>query len=211
MIKKNLPKLIITSIVTLIPIIIGLIIWDMLPRQIPVHWNTQGEVDNFGSKSTAVFVIPAFLTVLHWLCVIVTTLDPKNKNIKGKPLTLVFWICPMISLVCSSLMYAIALGYKINIEIIAPLLMGVLFVIIGNYLPKCQQNYTLGIKLPWTLNDEENWNKTHRFTGVLWVICGVAIIATSLLGSFVIFFSIVILMVIIPVIYSYSLHKKGRE
>lgn len=210
MIKKNLPKLIITSLVTLIPILIGVVIWDKLPDQVPMHWGANGEVDGYGSKAVAVFVFPLFILVLHWLCTIVTSLDPKNKNVKGKPLTLVLWICPLISLVCNSMMYMTALGTKISVEIIMPLFMGALFVVIGNYLPKCQQNYTIGLKIPWTLNDEENWNKTHRFAGFLWVIGGIVIMATSLLGSFVLFFAIVILMAIIPVVYSYSLYKKNK-
>lgn len=211
MIKKKLPMLMITSLVTLIPIIIGLILWNKLPEQVPFHWNAQGEVDQYSSKVMAVFLTPLVLVAFHWLCVVITTLDPKNKNIKGKPLTLVLWIIPMMSLLVSSMMYATALGYEISVEIIIPLFMGVLFVVMGNYMPKCQQNYTLGIKIPWTLNDEENWNKTHRFAGVFWVIGGVVTIATAFLGSFVLFIAITILMIIIPVIYSYSLYKKSKK
>lgn len=68
MIKKNLPKLIITSLITLIPIIIGLILWDNLPDQVPVHWNINGEVDGFATKTQAVFVMPLVLVVFHWIC-----------------------------------------------------------------------------------------------------------------------------------------------
>jgi uncharacterized membrane protein len=107
--------------------------------------------------------------------------------------------------------YATALGHKVSVEIIMPLFIGALVVVIGNYLPKCKQSYTMGIKLPWTLNDEENWNKTHRLAGFLWVICGVVMMATAFLGEFWLFFVLLIPMTIIPTVYSYSLYKKKMK
>ena len=159
----------------------------------------------------AVFLMPLILVAFHWICVLGTSLDPKKQNINDKMLTLVLWIIPVISLLCNSMVYATALGHKVSVEIIMPLFMGALFVIIGNYMPKCKQSYTLGIKLPWTLNDEENWNKTHRMAGFLWVIGGVIIMATAFLGIFWLFFVILIPMVIIPTVYSYLLYKKKEN
>ena len=210
MIKKNLPKLIITSLITLIPIVIGLILWDKLPDQVPMHWNAQGEVDGYGTKFQAVFLMPLVLVAFHWICVLGTSLDPKKQNINDKIFTLVLWIIPVISLLCNSMVFATALGHKVSVEIIMPLFMGALFVIIGNYMPKCKQSYTVGIKLPWTLDNEENWNKTHRLAGFLWVISGVIIMATAFLGAFWLFFVVLIPMVIIPFVYSYLLYKKNK-
>ncbi len=210
MIKKNLPKLIITSLITLIPIFIGLILWDKLPDQVPVHWNINGDVDDYTSKTQAVFLMPLVLVAFHWICVVGTSLDPKKQNINDKMFTLVLWIIPVISLLCNSIVYATALGHKINVEIIMPLFMGALFIVIGNYFPKCKQSYTVGIKIPWTLNDEENWNKTHRMAGFLWVIGGIVIMATAFLGAFWLFFVVLIPMVIVPFVYSYLLYKKNK-
>ena len=211
MIKKNLPKLIITSLVTLIPIIIGLILWDKLPEQVPIHWDANGNVDGYSTKIQAVFAMPLVLLAFHWICVLGTSLDPKKQNISDKTFTLVLWIIPVISLLCNSMVYATALGHKVSVEIIMPLFMGALFVIIGNYLPKCKQSYTMGIKLPWTLDDEENWNKTHRMAGFLWVIGGIIIMATAFLGAFWFFFVVLIPMVFVPFIYSYLLYKKKNK
>ena len=94
-------------------------------------------------------------------------------------------------------------------EVIMPIFIGIVFTIIGNYLPKCKQNYTIGIKIPWTLNSEENWNKTHRFAGKLWTVCGLAMILTGFFGGFWVSLPIVLLMVLAPFLYSYSLHRKG--
>lgn len=211
MIKKNLPMLIVTSIVILIPVLIGFLLWNLLPEQIPVHWNIQGEVDGYGSKLFTVLTMPLFLLAIHWICTLITCADPKHKQVEGKPLTLVLWICPAVSLLMGTIIYITAMGYPISVEIIMPLVMGLLFVVIGNYMPKCKQNYSIGIKTPWALNDEENWYKTHRFAGILWVVGGVLIMATAFLGSIWIFVIAIFPMAFAPMIYSYCLYRKMNK
>ena len=94
-------------------------------------------------------------------------------------------------------------------EVVMPIVIGLVLAIVGNYLPKCKQNYTIGIKIPWTLNSEENWNKTHRLAGWIWTFGGLLIMLTGFLGGFWIFFIVVLLMVVAPLVYSYLLHRKG--
>ena len=209
MIKKNLKVLIITSIVILLPILAGVILWNQLPNPMPTHWNAAGEVDGWSSKPFAVFGLPWILVAAQWLCLLGTAADPKKKNHSDKMIHLVIWIIPVLSVVMHTFVYLIALGYGVRMEMVMPILIGLIFTIIGNYLPKCKQNYTIGIKIPWTLDNEENWNKTHRFAGWMWTFCGVAIMLTGFLGSFWIFLPIALLMVIVPVLYSYLLHRKG--
>ena len=209
MIKKNLKTLIITSVVILLPILAGLILWNQLPDPMPTHWNAAGDVDGWSSKPFAIFGLPAILLAAQWLCVLGTAADPKKNNHPEKILHLVLWIIPVLSVVMHTFVYLIALGYGVRMEVVMPILIGLIFTIIGNYLPKCKQNYTIGIKIPWTLNNEENWNKTHRFARWAWTFGGIAIMLTGFLGSFWIFLSIALLMVLAPVIYSYILHRKG--
>ena len=211
MIKQNKNLLILTSIVLLIPIAIGLVLWNQLPEQIPSHWDVNGNVDNWSSKAFAVFFFPGLLLALHWLCVLASCADPKHKNYHRKMITLVLWICPVIGLVLSTLMYAVALGYQLRIEIIMPLLVGLMFIIVGNLLPKCPQTYTMGIKLPWTLASEENWNKTHRFGGKLWVLGGIFIMATAFLGCFWILIGVLVVMVVVPTLYSYFYYRNHEK
>ena len=209
MIKRNLKVLIISSIVTLLPIAAGLILWNQLPEQIPTHWNAAGEIDGWSSKAFAVFGLPLIILAAQWLCVVGTSADPKKQNHSGKVLHLVFWIIPIISVVMGAVTYAAALGVGIRVEVVMPILVGLVLTIIGNYLPKCKQNYTVGIKIPWTLNSEENWNRTHRFAGWLWTFCGIAIILTGFLGGFWILLIIMLLMVFAPIFYSFLLYRKG--
>lgn len=94
------------------------------------------------------------------------------------------------------------------------ILVGVVFIVVGNYMPKCKQNYTMGIKLPWTLNDEENWNKTHRMAGKLWVITGFLVMLCILAPTSVmvaIFIITLFVAVMIPTVYSYLLYRNKRE
>nr|WP_275450028.1 SdpI family protein [Clostridium massiliodielmoense] len=81
----------------------------------------------------------------------------------------------------------------------------------GNYLPKCKQNYTVGIKLPWTLNSEENWNKTHRLGGYVWMAGGLILCILTWLNIYRQIATIVIVVIIsvIPIVYSFLLYKKG--
>ncbi len=208
MIKKNLKTLIITSVVILLPIVAGLIFWDKLPEEVPIHFNAQGVADGWSGKGTAVFTMPLFMLAIHWICVFVTSLDPKSKNITEKNMNLVLCITPVLSVFTNGIIYSFALGYELNIAIIFPLFFGIFFIVIGNYMPKCKQNYSIGIKIPWTLESEENWNYTHRLAGKTWVFGGLSIIALSFLKTVWIFMAITIIMVLIPVIGSYLFHKK---
>ena len=209
MIKKNLKLLIVTSGVLLLPILAGVLLWNQLPEQIPTHWNAAGEVDGWGSKPFAVFGLPMFMLAVQWLCVLGTGADPKKEAHSEKVLKLVLWITPILSVVMNGIVFATAMGKNVSVELVIPALVGVVLAIIGNYLPKCKQNYTIGIKIPWTLHSEENWNRTHRFAGRLWTVCGLVIILAGLLGVVWIMLGIFILMVLVPVLYSYMLHRKG--
>ena len=212
MLKANKKTLIITSIVTILPVLIGVIYWDRLPDVMATHFGLNNEANGFSSKAFAVFGMPAVLLAILWLGAFVTAHDPKRQNISPKMFSLGLWIAPVISLVVAATMYPVNLGYKLDIPFFSELLMGLLFIIVGNYLPKARQNYTIGIKIPWTLANEENWNRTHRLAGYLWMICGILMIiicltrlvpAQWLVGLFMI-------MVLVPCIYSYWLHaKKG--
>ena len=209
MIKKNLKILIITSIVILLPVLAGVVLWDTLPEQIPTHWNAAGEIDGWSSKTFAIFGLPLMMLAMHWLCVLATAADPKKANHSDKLIHLVLWIIPIISVVLFVLTYVAALGTEVRMEMVMPLLVGFVLTVVGNYLPKCKQSYTIGIKIPWTLHSEENWNRTHRFAGRLWLVCGLGIMLTSFIGGFWLFLPIVLVMVLAPCIYSYLLHRKG--
>ena len=212
MLKANRKTLIITSIVTILPMLIGVICWNRLPDVMATHFGLNNEANGFSSKALAVFGLPAFLLALLWVGALVTSRDPKKQNISPKVFSLTLWIVPVLSLFVAAMMYPVNLGYKLDVIFFAELLLGLLFIIIGNYLPKARQNYTIGIKIPWTLANEENWNRTHRLAGYLWMVCGVFMIFITLtrFGPAQWLPGILLIMVLVPCIYSFWLHaKKG--
>ncbi|MDD4445949.1 MAG: SdpI family protein, partial [Eubacteriales bacterium] len=100
------------------------------------------------------------------------------------------------------------MGAEIPITMLVTALVGVLLVVCGNYLPKCRRNYTVGIKLPWTLDSDENWNKTHRFAGPVWVVGGILFIATAFFDTLYAGLGVITVMVALPAVYSYSVYRK---
>lgn len=203
--KRNL---FLTSAVILLPIFAGMALWGRLPERVPTHFNFQGVADGWSGKPFAVFGLPLFLLAVHFLCVFGVSHDPKAGNVSGKMRALVLWICPGVSLFVAAMIYPSALGYPVNARVFAMLLTGAVFVVVGNYLPKCRQNYTVGIKLPWTLHDEENWNRTHRLAGPLWVAGGFLMILNAFLpfNPAYVFAGVLILGVGVPVVYSAALY-----
>ena len=208
-IRKNLKLMLTTSLVTLLPLLVGLCLWNRLPDQLPFHWNAAGEVDGWAGKPMAVIGAPLLMLALHWLCVLITAADPKNKNHSGKMQRLILWIIPLLSVVLFGMIFSTAWNKDLHVASIAPILIGVLFVILGNYLPKCKQSYTIGIKLPWTLHSEANWNKTHRLAGFLWVLGGFAMMIAGFFGGLWAILPIALGMTLIPTGYSYLLYRKG--
>ena len=214
MLKKYRKTLIVTTIITLLPILAGLILWNKLPDQIPMHFNAAGEVDGWASKAVAVFAMPLALVAVQWLCAVGSfKMDPKAQNLNEKVMGLVLWFIPVMSVLMHVLVYGTALGKEMNVQVVIPLLMGLLFIAIGNWLPKCKQTYTLGIRLPWTLADEDNWNRTHRFAGPVWVVCGVIVAAGALVGGAFLWVMLAALLTMIaaPTVYSYLLFRKAQK
>ncbi len=207
---KNKKTLVITSLICLLPIIVGALVYKRLPETIATHFDLNGNPDGWSSRAFAVFGLPAILLAVNLLLPIMLRADPKHENMSGALVNITIWAIPVLSLICSGLTLGRALGYDVRIERVLPVFMGVLFILIGNYLPKTKQSYTMGIKLPWTLASEENWNRTHRLAGFLWVLGGVYFIVMSFIGWSVPAFVLPLaVMVLLPIVYSYLLYRKG--
>ena len=209
--KVNKKLLIVTTLLILLPILFGILKWNELPDMIATHWNVEGIPDGYSSKTFAVFVLPLILVAVHLLCTFCSKMDPKRENYSDKLFTIVLWICPILSNILGCVTYTNALGYEVNVPKIATILMGFAFVIIGNYMPKVKQNYTMGIKLPWTLNDETNWYKTHKLAGWVWMLSGIATLICSLFNFYVIILFVMLIAMFVPIIYSYLLYKKQEK
>ena len=207
---KNRKMLIVTTLVCLLPLLAGALVYSRLPEQVATHFDLHGNPDGWSSRAFAVFGLPGILLAVNLLVPFLLRADPKHENMSGALVNIAIWTVPLVSLLCSGLTLGRALGYDLRIEMVLPVFMGILFILIGNYLPKTKQSYTMGIKLPWTLASEENWNRTHRLAGFLWVLGGVYFIVMSFIGWSVPAFVLPLaVMVLLPIVYSYQLYRKG--
>lgn len=213
MLKQNKRTLILTSLLTLLPILVGLLLWDRFPEKMVTHWGITGEADGWSSVPFAVFAPPLLMLAVQWLCVWFTAKDPGNQGRNRKVQALVLWIIPLTSNFSSYLMYALALGVELAVDKIMIIPLGLLFAVIGNYLPKTKMNATIGIKVPWTYSSEANWNATHRFGGRVWVVGGIVMALSAFLpGSAGIWVMVIAMLVlcIVPIAYSYVFYRRQK-
>ncbi len=160
--------------------------WVQLPpgSQVPVHWNAAGEVDRYGGKVEGLLLIPAVTLGLAGLFAAVPRIDPKGDNIlRSWEAYRVVWATMLgVMLFVQAGIVATVLGVPLQIGSLIPAGVGVLFILIGNYMGKIRPNYMFGVRTPWTLASDLSWNKTHRLTGWLFVLLGFFMIVASLLG-----------------------------
>ena len=213
MILKNKKLLVITSLLILLPIPVGLLLWEKFPETMAVHWGISGQADGFANIPTAVFALPLSLLAGHWICILAATLDKGNRNRNRKLQKIVLWTIPLIGNLSCCGMYAQALGWQFSPVAWTMLPMGILFAVIGNYMPKTRMNYTIGIKVYWTYTSEENWNATHRYAGKVWVMGGILIALCALLPhrlAVAVMLLGFLALVILPIRYSYRFYKKEK-
>ncbi|MDD6526605.1 MAG: SdpI family protein [Oscillospiraceae bacterium] len=208
---KNKPVVLLGAAVCLLPCLFGLILYKDLPDRLPIHWNMAGEADNFAPKPFAVFGLPVILTLFHLICHIGASADKRRANYSKALEAMTYWLIPALSLILCPMTLLASKGVDVRIEVIVPCLIGLMLVFIGNYLPKCKPNSTMGIKIPWTLKNEENWNKTHRLAGKLWIIGGIVSIICTFCGYPLLLFAAVAVVVAVPVIYSFALSRSQRD
>lgn len=208
--KNSKWELLLTSLVCLLPLPVGAALYPRLPEIMVTHWDFSGNANGWSSRAATVFGLPLFILALHLVCFYAESRETK-KNTNPVLRTVLLWFCPAVSLLGGAVTLGTGLGYEMHISTVVPVFVGLLFLILGNYLPKIRQNRTMGIKLPWTLQSEENWTRTHRLAGFLWVAGGLLLILLTLLGlgSTWVYAAVTAAMVLIPGFYSWELHRKG--
>ena len=213
MILKNKKLLVVTSLLTLLPIPVGLLLWNRFPGNMAVHFGLTGQADGFAGRDAAVFVLPLVMLLTHWICILFTALDKNNRNRNQKLQAVVLWTVPVLTNLSMAGMYAFALGVEFSPVAWTMIPVGVLFAVIGNYMPKTRMNSTIGIRIPWTFSSEENWNATHRLAGKLWVVGGIGTALCAPLShmwALVGMFSLIFLMVLVPMVYSWHYYRMQK-
>ncbi len=213
MIKNNKLKFIISCVLILLPIAVGLVLWNELPARMTTHWGGDGVADGTMSKAAAIFILPCVLLALHVFLLFISGFDKRYKDQSKKIVGLTFWIMPALSILVNGIMYAIALDIELNVKLIVSLILGLMFIVIGNYLPKTRRNSIYGIKLIWTMGNDENWSKTHRLGGILWVACGFIVFLSALLPleiGLLVILGAALVGVVVPTVYSYSIYRRHK-
>lgn len=189
-------------------------VWGQVPAgaQVPVHWNAAGEPDNYGSKFVGIFMIPMVALGITLLFTLIPYIDPKRTNImrsaRAYSATHIGILLFMLAMHVAT-MINIA-GYNFNIAYIAAPAVGIMFIILGNYMGKIRRNYMFGVRTPWTLASELSWNKTHRLAGKLFVITGILVVLVTLWTPAWAFYAMiggVMTILLLTMAYSYWIWK----
>lgn len=153
MIRQHKKMILLTSIITLFPIFIGLLLWNQLPDSLATHWGINNEPNGYASKTFAVFGLPLIMLLGHAVSVIAMNIDPKVKNISEKVYFVILWIIPLLSLFICNVLYGYNLGFQLDMGFLCGLMIGVFYLILGNFIPKVKPNYTIGFRISWALCD----------------------------------------------------------
>jgi uncharacterized membrane protein len=211
-IKKEIPLL----IVVLIPFVYLAYIWSSLPDTVPLHWNYKGEIDDWGNKSSLIFITFLLSGLTYILFTVIPFIDPKKRiqTMGNKYHNLKFLMVLFMSALAVFIIYS-AKEQSITNPSFIYLAIGLLFMLLGNYMKIIKANYFIGIRTPWTLEYESIWKSTHKLASKIWFVGGLAIVISSLTTNKdfngIFFISVITLLAIIPVVYSYMEYRKLKK
>ncbi|HEX6316669.1 MAG TPA: SdpI family protein [Gemmatimonadaceae bacterium] len=178
--RKWLPALLVLATV-----VFSIAVFSRLPDPMAIHWNVRGEVDGYGSRAFGAFLFPAVIAGMWGLLVALPRIDPRRANIEKFRDTYELLIVAVVAAMC--LLHvgilASALGWPIPVGRLVPITIGLLFVVLGNLLPRFRSNFFFGIRTPWTLSSESVWTKTHRAGGYMMVAVGLLLMLAGILAT----------------------------
>lgn len=190
--------------------------YNNLPERIATHWNFAGEVDGWSSGQTQAIVFPLLAIGMYLLFLLIPYLDPKKE--RYEQFSKIYHIFKNIILALIVIIYFVVglngLGYNLPVGVIMPGLIGLLFIVLGNYMGKIKMNWFMGIRTPWTLSSEEVWNKTHRFGGKMFILAGLLMVAEIFLPTgwkLPVFIIMMVTLLAGTVGYSYFAYLKEKK
>ncbi|MBU1238297.1 SdpI family protein [Myxococcota bacterium] len=191
------------------------LLYSRLPSRIPIHWNISGEVDRLGPRPM-IFLLAALPFIIEAVFMVLPMLDPRKANYKkheraysalriavGMFMVSIHWVTMLYSL-----------GSPVSVSLLVPMGVGILFMVIGNFLPQVKPNWFVGIRLPWTLADDKVWKQTHRLGGWLFTILGVLTLASAIISprvSFIVLLGGIVLLLATTVLYSLTLYRRSHS
>ena len=201
MTNKNKLKLLISTIVILLPSLAALILKDQVKAEVRGAWHFS-------------WILPVMLVLFHVVLHLITFRENERVEQNKKIVNITYWIIPAMSVYISSIFIMLSLGFENVIGLILCAVFGTMFLVFGNFMPKSVQNRTFGIKIKWTLANEENWAATHRFAGKVWVCAGILVLLCAFLpeiASIILMIAVCVPACAVPIVYSYRYYKKQLQ
>lgn len=209
----NLKKELGLILVVLAPLAFLLFRWNDIPAEVPVRWDSSGEIVGYGSKWTTILINLG----LYPLLLLIPRIDPRKKNYKlfsGSYYKIRFSIHLFMS-VLDIMLLLVATGVDIPMERIVITSVMLLFTVLGNYMTSIRPNYFVGVRTPWTLENEEVWKKTHQLAGKLWFWTGLFCLLVSFfirdMEQMPVLVVLIVVVSLVPVVYSYLVYRKLKK
>ena len=209
--KINVKSLVITSIVCLLPIILGLMFYNELPETIAIHWGINNNPNGYFSKPAFVFGMPIMMVALQIFCCVCSDLSDKNPEANKKAVTVYKWIIPILAIILYIVTIMYALGNNLDIRKIVMVVLGIIFIISGNYMPKVRGDYYMNLKAFWVKNkDEKLVNKAAKLSGYALIIGGILCILSILFKpvASIIVIGVMVLYTLFIYLYVYLKSRK---
>ena len=203
-------------VIAALAVVVSIWAYPQLPPTIATHWNVGGTADGFSRRATAVVIMPLVIIGLTGLFNVLPKLDPRRANYAKFIDT--YWLIAnaviLFILIGHGMIVATGLGYPVKVDRFMPIGIGLLFIVLGNYLTRVEPNWFIGIRTPWTLSSDTVWRKTHRTGGWLMVVGGFVLAASVFLpqGAFPpLLVAAILIVAVIPVVQSYILWKREQD
>ncbi|NTU98836.1 SdpI family protein [Candidatus Falkowbacteria bacterium] len=211
-IKSEIPSiLLLTSALIASPFF-----YKHFPQRVPIHWDANGQVNGWGSPVFAAFFFPVLLLAIYLLLIFIPKFDPHAERYPDFAKSYQIIKSGIIGFLVLIYFFASfnALGFNIPIATIMPLTIGLLFILIGNYMGKLKLNWFVGARTPWTMSSETVWNKTNRLGGKLFFFGGLAMVLEIFIPTQLKFATLMLIVLIVsftPFIYSYLAYQQEQK
>lgn len=182
--------------------------WPRVPERAPVHWNLAGEIDRYGGRAEVLLLMPAMMVFLWLLLRFLPRIDPRRANFAKMEGTyeIVITLTLGVLLALHLALIAAALGHRVPMDRLAPALVGVMFVVLGNVLPRARPNWWFGVRTPWTMSNDRVWTRTHRVAGYTFIAAGIMLLVAAFVSSVAIKGVVLaggLVAGLVPIVYSY--------